>query len=145
SRSPLIRKIFPHECQRLAVGVWDSCSLAISRWSFALRIDQCEVRPGIVLFVQRNRVHGDENLEGGEDNRLDHVSPDGSSVAMSHDHMRVKRGPPLIECEVADHGQNLDLLVDWDLSIHFLFPIKPRDDRSAKRSNGRKVATGDVM
>src|SRR4026209_2179043 len=109
--------------------------------SLAARVDECKAALRIMLFLQRNRIHGDKNLEGRGHNRLDHVSPAGVTVTMSYHHMRMERRLALIQREVPNHRQDLDLLVDRDLPVHFLLQIKPRQGRSAQRSNGSKVTT----
>ncbi|MBB5340297.1 hypothetical protein HDF13_002630 [Edaphobacter lichenicola] len=79
----------------------------------------------IVAFVEWCVVGGDEDLQGGIDPGLEEMTARCGSVLFPQDNVGVNDRPALERGDVADHGEDLDLLVDRQRVVEFAIQIEP--------------------
>src|SRR5882724_6664641 len=66
------------------------------------------------------------------------------TVTKSYRAMRVDLRGTVDQGDIADHGNQLHLLLDWNVAVGFALTIEPAETRTLKRTDGGKVARVEV-
>src|SRR5690242_1474557 len=95
--------------------------------------DQGQPRFGVMAAVEVLRRFDDDDLEGGADGAFHEVTAAGGAVGAADDDVDVDLGLSLlVEGDVADEGEDLDLLVDRDLLVLLALPVEVAEGGAAE-------------
>ncbi len=97
-----------------------------------------------MLLAQVRRLLVEHELERGPDVGAEQVAAARLAVRAADDDVRMDGGLAVLERDVAGHGQDLDLLVERDLSVALGLPVKPAEDDVAERPDRREARRADL-
>lgn len=95
---------------------------------YASRTDEGDARFRIDLLGKVGGAFGQNDLTCGPDDRFDEMAAVRGAVLFTHHNMGMNGRLIVFKCDIADHGQELNLLVEFHRRVVFLvIPIKPAE------------------